>query len=150
MSHRVLSAVVLCGLVTVPAFARPASPPSQAFLDDATSDAAQHAVSREEAVRINVDKNPVEIVNHEQILPLSVSIFAPGSRCTEAIIVTARATGGRAPYSYTWINADQLSAASARIDAGSTARVLASSADGQSVEGHYTHRIFCGPGEHIP
>ncbi|HEV7764202.1 MAG TPA: PKD domain-containing protein [Thermoanaerobaculia bacterium] len=51
MSHRLVIAVVLCGLLAASTFAQPSASPSKALLEDAASYAAQNKVSLDEAVR---------------------------------------------------------------------------------------------------
>ena len=51
MSHRLLVAVVLCGLLAVPSLAQSPAAPGKALLEDAASYAAQNKVSLDEAVR---------------------------------------------------------------------------------------------------
>ncbi len=91
-------------------------------------------------------------VNDEALIPLTVSLVSPGSRCVEAATVTAVPSGGRAPYTFEWTNAFQFSpgTATARVFANDTATVTVQSADGQRAVASYTHFMFCGPGEQIP
>lgn len=51
MSHRLVVAVVLCGLLAVSSFAQSPAGPSKALLEDAASYAADNGVSLDEAVR---------------------------------------------------------------------------------------------------
>jgi streptogrisin C len=51
MSHRLVVAVLLCGLMAVSSFAQSPAAPSKALLDDAASYAAQNDVTLDEAVR---------------------------------------------------------------------------------------------------
>lgn len=71
----------------------------------------------------------------EPFTQLFLSVSHPANRCAEAFTVTARATGGLSPYTFTWTNATPLSPPSAPTNyAEMTAgqgTVTVQSADGQ-------------------
>ena len=87
--------------------------------------------------------------------PLSLSISYPPNRCTDTFWVTARATGGQAPYTFTWTNADPISAAnepnnSAYVYAYSPASVMVQDATGQTRSTNIYLEPYCPGGELIP
>lgn len=84
--------------------------------------------------------------------PLSVSISYPSNRCTGEFLVTAVATGGQAPYTFTWTNADPISPNSNRayISSGIQANVIVGDANGQTVTAYAYITTYCKPGEQIP
>lgn len=91
-------------------------------------------------------------VSYEATPPLRVTFSSPGSRCREAVWVTANGVGGRAPYTYAWTDADPMAPGSPRamVSAYQPGTVTVRSADGQTVIAFYTHDIYCRPGENIP
>jgi hypothetical protein len=73
----------------------------------------------------------------EPVRVLNLSLSLPTNRCADIFHVTARATGGYLPYTFTWTNATPLSAPSdpnnsAQVFAYMLATVTVTSADGQT------------------
>jgi hypothetical protein len=87
--------------------------------------------------------------------PLSLSIVYPTNRCTETFLVTAKATGGQPPYTFTWANADPISSANdpnnrAYVYAFSQATVTVLGADGQTRTANIYLTPRCAPGQQLP
>lgn len=92
---------------------------------------------------------------YEPVAPLGLSISYPPPQCTDTFSVTANATGGLSPYTFTWTNADPVSSPSdpsntAYVYANVTATVSVRSADGQARSANVTLSPDCGPGEYLP
>lgn len=92
---------------------------------------------------------------YEPSTPLSLSITYPTNRCTDTFLVTARATGGQSPYTFTWTNADPISSAndptnSAYVYAYAQASVTVQSADGQTRSTNIYLTPYCTGGQQLP
>lgn len=92
---------------------------------------------------------------YEPTSPLSLALSTLGSTCVDVATVTAVASGGRAPYTFTWMNASPISGAndprnSAYVFAYSPATVTLRDADGQTQTRDYYFEPYCRPGEYIP
>jgi hypothetical protein len=88
---------------------------------------------------------------YEPVAPLTLTLTPPANRCTEMFTVTAYATGGSLPYTYSWSSAWPQSAPNAnpnyaQLLTGRTATVTVRSADGQSISRAMTLTTYCPPG----
>lgn len=78
--------------------------------------------------------------------PLSLTINYPANLCTDTFLIRAVATGGQAPYNFTWTNADPISAANdpnnrAYVYSYTPATVTVQDANGQT----FTANIYAVP-----
>ncbi len=94
-------------------------------------------------------------VAFEAVSPLSLTMSLPANRCTEELTVTARATGGQAPYAFTWTGATPVSSPSApnnmaTIFTGHVATATVRSADGQVRSQGVSFTTKCTGGGQIP
>ncbi len=87
-------------------------------------------------------------VAYEAIAPLWISMPAYAYGCWEPVSVTAVAGGGSEPYVFQWSNVSWQSADGrwAQVDAGATASLVVTSADGQSAVGYFTNLTDCPGG----
>ena len=86
---------------------------------------------------------------------LNLSMVYPTNRCSDTFNVTAKATGGQSPYSFTWTNATPQSAAwepnnSAEVYAYMLATVTVASADGQTRSTSFKITPQCSGGAVLP
>lgn len=89
---------------------------------------------------------------YEPIAPLSLSLTYPYDYCYEPFWVTAHASGGQAPYTFTWTDAYPYSTPndannSAYVYAYTSATVTVQSADGQTRSANMYFTPYCGGGE---
>lgn len=94
-------------------------------------------------------------VAFEAITPLSLTMSLPANRCTEELTVTAKATGGKTPYAFTWTNATPISSPSepnnmASIITNRIATATVRSADGQTRSQNVSFTTKCSGGGQIP
>lgn len=94
-------------------------------------------------------------VNEEAITPLTLTLTYPTNRCTERALLTATASGGQSPYTFTWTSAEPISGPneprnSAYVYSYATATVTVQSADGQTQSRSYTFTPYCSEGENLP
>lgn len=93
--------------------------------------------------------------DYEHVAPLTMSLSSSSSTCNDTILVTATATGGKLPYTFTWMNASPVSSANdpsntARVYSYMMATVTVQSADGQTLSNNYNFEPYCSGGENIP
>ena len=86
---------------------------------------------------------------------LNLSVGLPTNRCADIFYVTARATGGHAPYTFTWTNATPMSPPwewnnSAQVIAYMLATVTVTSADGQTRSSSFKITPQCSGGTVLP
>lgn len=86
---------------------------------------------------------------------LNLSMVYPTNRCSDTFNVTAKATGGQSPYSFTWTNATPQSAPwepnnSAEVYAYMLATVTVASADGQTRSTSFKITPQCSGGAVLP
>jgi hypothetical protein len=87
--------------------------------------------------------------------PLSLTMTFPTSSCREVFPVTAKATGGQSPYTFTWTNATPASPPDAPnntgyVDAYVQASVTVRSADGQTQSRNLYFSTYCTGGQQLP
>ena len=86
---------------------------------------------------------------------LNLSMVYPTNRCSDRFYVTAKATGGQSPYTFTWTNATPQSAPwepnnSAEVYAYMLAAVTVTSADGQARSTSFKITPQCSGGTVLP
>ncbi|HYP29801.1 MAG TPA: hypothetical protein VE262_24040 [Blastocatellia bacterium] len=91
----------------------------------------------------------------EPSTPLSLSMTYPTNRCAEVFSVTARATGGQSPYTFTWTGATPTSSANdptntAYVYAYTQGTVTVQSADGQTRTASFRLTPQCTGGQQLP
>jgi hypothetical protein len=91
----------------------------------------------------------------EPLTTLNLSMVLPTNRCGDTFGVTAKATGGYSPYTFTWTHATPLSAPyephnSAEVMAYLLATVTVRSADGQTRSTSFKITPQCGGGTVLP
>jgi hypothetical protein len=91
----------------------------------------------------------------EPYTPLSLTMTYPTNRCGDTFSVTARATGGQSPYTFTWTNATPTSAPNdpvntAYVFAYAQASLTVRSADGQTRSTSFTITPYCTGGQQLP
>jgi hypothetical protein len=87
--------------------------------------------------------------------PLSLSIIYPTNLCTDTFLVTAKATGGQSPYTFTWTNANPISSANdpnnrAYVYAYVQATVTVRGVDGETRTANIYLTPRCAPGQELP
>jgi hypothetical protein len=89
-------------------------------------------------------------VGQEPTTVLSLAVTQPNKRCGNSFYVTAKATGGLSPYTFTWANATPITPANAPTNTAEMTAgqgdVTVQSADGQTRSYHISVPINCGGG----